>query len=71
MTNNQGVIQPLPGYHEELRQATRDTGTVLILDETHTQICGPGGLTGRPASSLTSSPSASRSAVAFRSVPTA
>jgi glutamate-1-semialdehyde 2,1-aminomutase len=47
MTNTQGVIQPLPGYHDELRQATRDTGTLLILDETHTQICGPSGLTGR------------------------
>lgn len=47
MTNNQGVIQPLPGFHEELRRATRDTGTLLVLDETHTQICGPGGLTQR------------------------
>ena len=47
MTNNQGVIQPAPGFHDALRQATRDTGTVLILDETHTQICGPGGLTRR------------------------
>jgi glutamate-1-semialdehyde 2,1-aminomutase len=47
MTNTQGVIQPLPGFHGELRRATRETGTVLILDETHTQICGHGGLTGR------------------------
>ncbi len=47
MTNYQGVIQPLPGFHDELRRATRDTGTLLILDETHTQICGPGGLTRR------------------------
>jgi acetylornithine/succinyldiaminopimelate/putrescine aminotransferase len=45
MTNNQGVIQPLPAFHEALRRATRETGTLLVLDETHTQICGPGGLT--------------------------
>ncbi len=45
MTNTQGVIQPQPGYHDELRRITRDTGTMLILDETHTQICGHGGLT--------------------------
>ena len=45
MTNNQGVIQPLPGFHEELRRATRETGTLLVIDETHTQICAPGGLT--------------------------
>ena len=72
MTNNQGVIQPAPGFHDALRQATRDTGTVLVLDETHTQICGPG----RPdragsASIPTSSRSASRSAAACRSAPTA
>ena len=45
MTNTQGVIQPQPGFHDELRRITRDTGTMLILDETHTQICGHGGLT--------------------------
>ena len=47
MTNNQGVIQPLPGFHEQLRRATRDTGTLLVIDETHTQICAPGSLTER------------------------
>jgi glutamate-1-semialdehyde aminotransferase len=47
MTNNQGVIQPAPGFHDALRRATRETGTLLILDETHTQICAPGGLTQR------------------------
>jgi glutamate-1-semialdehyde 2,1-aminomutase len=47
MTNTQGVIHPLAGYHEALRRTTRDTGTLLIIDETHTQICGPGGLTRR------------------------
>ena len=44
---NLGVIQPDPEFHEALRALTRETGTVLILDETHTQICGPGGLTKR------------------------
>ncbi len=47
MTNNQGVILPAPGFHAALRKVTRDAGTILILDETHTQICGPGGLTAR------------------------
>ena len=45
MTNEQGVIQPQTGFHDALRRITRDTGTMLILDETHTQICGHGGLT--------------------------
>lgn len=47
MTNNQGVIQPQPGFHEGLRSITREHGTLLALDETHTQMSGPGGLTGR------------------------
>ena len=45
MTNNVGLVMPAPGYHEALRRITRDTGTVLVLDETHTQVVGPGGLT--------------------------
>ena len=43
---NQGVVMPEPGFHDELRRLTRETGTLLVLDETHTLICGPGGLTG-------------------------
>ena len=31
---NLGVIQPDPEFHEALRALTRETGTVLILDET-------------------------------------
>jgi len=42
---NEGVVQPDPGFHERLRALTRETGTLLVLDETHTLICGPGGLT--------------------------
>jgi glutamate-1-semialdehyde 2,1-aminomutase len=42
---NLGVIQPEPGFHDQLRRRTRGAGTLLLLDETHTAICGPGGLT--------------------------
>jgi glutamate-1-semialdehyde 2,1-aminomutase len=44
---NIGVVQPAPGFHAALRQVTRDHDTLLLIDETHTQVCGPGGLTGR------------------------
>lgn len=44
---NVGVVLPDPGFHEALRGLTREHGTLLVLDETHTLICGPGGLTGR------------------------
>ncbi|MGI0149166.1 MAG: transaminase, partial [Thermoplasmata archaeon] len=40
---NRGIILPDDGYHEALRAATRKAGTLLILDETHTICCGPGG----------------------------
>jgi len=42
---NEGVVLPDPGFHDRLRELTRETGTLLVLDETHTLICGPGGLT--------------------------
>ncbi len=42
---NIGIIHPDPGYHAALRDITRRTGTVLIVDETHTLCCGPGGFT--------------------------
>jgi glutamate-1-semialdehyde 2,1-aminomutase len=45
MTNNFGLIMPLDGFHDALRRLTRDAGTLLALDETHTQVVGPGGLT--------------------------
>jgi glutamate-1-semialdehyde 2,1-aminomutase len=44
---NVGIVLPEPGYHEALREITRRTGTVLIIDETHTICAGPGGMTGR------------------------
>lgn len=42
---NIGIVLPDPGYHEALRRLTRDTGTLLIIDETHTLCAGPGGYT--------------------------
>jgi glutamate-1-semialdehyde 2,1-aminomutase len=42
---NIGIVLPDPGYHEALRAVTRDTGTLLIIDETHTICAGPGGYT--------------------------
>jgi glutamate-1-semialdehyde 2,1-aminomutase len=35
----------MPGYHDALRELTRRTGTLLIIDETHTISAGPGGYT--------------------------
>jgi len=43
---NVGIIFPIPGYHEALRELTRRFGTLLIIDETHTICGGPAGLTG-------------------------
>jgi glutamate-1-semialdehyde 2,1-aminomutase len=43
---NIGIVLPEPGYHDALRAATGDTGTLLIIDETHTICAGPGGYTG-------------------------
>ncbi len=42
---NQGIILPDPDYHDQLREITRRTGTILIIDETHTICEGPGGYT--------------------------
>jgi glutamate-1-semialdehyde 2,1-aminomutase len=43
---NVGIILPDPGYHEALRDLTRRTGTLLVIDETHTICTGPRGYTG-------------------------
>ena len=42
---NIGIIHPEPGYHDALREITRRTGTLLIIDETHTICAGLGGYT--------------------------
>ena len=43
---NVGIVHPEPGFHDALRRLTRETGTWLAIDETHTICCGPGGFTG-------------------------
>ncbi len=45
ITNNIGLLLPEPGFHDALRLITRAAGTLLAIDETHTQVVGPGGLT--------------------------
>jgi glutamate-1-semialdehyde 2,1-aminomutase len=47
MTNNVGLVLPDPDFHDALRDATRAAGALLVVDETHTQVVGPGGLTSR------------------------
>jgi len=44
---NAGVILPAEGFHAGLRRLTSDAGTLLVIDETHTLVAGPGGLTAR------------------------
>jgi glutamate-1-semialdehyde 2,1-aminomutase len=42
---NIGIVLPEPGFHDGLRAACDSTGTLLIIDETHTISAGPGGCT--------------------------
>ena len=42
---NIGIVAPEPGFHDGLRAACDATGTLLIIDETHTISAGPGGCT--------------------------
>jgi glutamate-1-semialdehyde 2,1-aminomutase len=42
---NIGIVLPDPDFHAELRRLTRETGTLLVIDETHTLCVGPGGYT--------------------------
>jgi glutamate-1-semialdehyde 2,1-aminomutase len=42
---NIGIVHPQPGFHAALRDLTRNAGTLLIIDETHTICAGPGGYT--------------------------
>ncbi|HET8975763.1 MAG TPA: aspartate aminotransferase family protein [Solirubrobacterales bacterium] len=42
---NIGIVLPDPGFHRRLRELTRETGTLLVIDETHTFSAGPGGCT--------------------------
>ena len=51
---NIGIIHPEPGYLDALREITRRTGTLLIIDETHTICTGAGGYTALTGSIPTS-----------------
>jgi glutamate-1-semialdehyde 2,1-aminomutase len=42
---NIGIVLPEPGYHDALRSLTREHGSLLVIDETHTICSGPGGYT--------------------------
>jgi glutamate-1-semialdehyde 2,1-aminomutase len=42
---NIGIVLPEPGYLDEVRRLTRQHGTLLVIDETHTICAGPGGCT--------------------------
>ncbi len=42
---NIGIVLPEPAFHDALRELTRRTGTLLVIDETHTFSAGPGGYT--------------------------
>ena len=43
---NIGIVLPLDGYLTRVRELTREAGTLLVNDETHTFSAGPGGCTG-------------------------
>jgi glutamate-1-semialdehyde 2,1-aminomutase len=45
LMTNFGMIPVDSGFHQALRDLTRRAGTILIVDETHTLSCGPGGYT--------------------------
>jgi glutamate-1-semialdehyde 2,1-aminomutase len=42
---NIGIVLPEPGFHDGLRAACDASGTLLVIDETHTISAGPGGCT--------------------------
>ena len=43
---NVGIVLPEAGYLDAVREITRRSGTLLIIDETHTICAGPAGATG-------------------------
>lgn len=44
---NSCMVLPEPGFHAGLRRLTRETGTLLLIDETHTISTARGGYTAR------------------------
>ena len=64
---NMGIVLPDAGYHDALRELTREHGTLLIIDETHTFSRRAGRVHGGVGRwSRTCSRSARRSAAACR-----
>jgi glutamate-1-semialdehyde 2,1-aminomutase len=43
---NVGFLLPADGYHDALRRLTREAGTLLGIDETHSLVCAYAGFTG-------------------------
>ena len=41
---NAGFLLPEPGFHAAVRRLTRDAGTLLAIDETHSLVCAYAGL---------------------------
>ena len=46
MSNFLHMLLPEPGWHQALRDLTRQYGSLLAIDETHTHVVGSGGATG-------------------------
>jgi len=46
MSNGIHLLAPIDGWHDDLRRLTREHGTFLALDETHSHVVGEGGATG-------------------------
>ncbi len=42
---NIGIVHPVEGYHDAMRRLTKQYGSLLIIDETHTLCTGVGGYT--------------------------
>lgn len=42
---NIGIVHPIEGFHTAMRKLTKQYGTILIIDETHTLCTGVGGYT--------------------------
>ena len=43
---NVGIVLPADSFHRRLREMTTAHAALLVIDETHTLCCGPGGYTG-------------------------
>ena len=48
MSNGIHLLAPIEGWHDDLRRITREHGTFLAVDETHSHVVGEGGASGPP-----------------------